>query len=244
MNNTLICGVDLETSGLSVTQDRPVQVGTVLRFYDNGTYTDHPVINLLCNPGKPIDPEASAVHGITDAQVAHAPSAYDVVRFMSQTVAYYAQGRTAFTVGFNSSNFDIPMANQVLGCAAFYLPHIDVLRLVRHKFPEVRGRLGGKKLGEMYEVFLGRPLQNAHDAVADISATLDLLAALRQRIGMSLAEISDEQHQPQSYKFLPLGKYIGLPIAEVPSSWAAFMATKQDLDPDLRATVNEILARP
>lgn len=242
MSNILLTGVDLETSGVSVTHDRPVQVATILRFYEGGTYTDYPVINLLCNPGKPIEPGASAVHGITDAQVANAPSAYEVVRYMAQTVAYYAQGRTAFTVGFNSSNFDIPMANNILGCAAFSLPHIDVLRLIRFKFPEVRGRLGGKKLGEMYEVFVGRPLQNAHDAIADISATLDLLGALQQRTGMSLAEIAEEQRQPQVYKFLPLGKYIGLPISEVPRSWATFMQDK-DLDPDLRATVNAILAR-
>lgn len=243
MNNTLICGVDLETSGVSVTNDAPVQVGVVLRLHDHGSYADYPAVNMLCNPGKPIEPGATAVHGITDAQVAYTPSAYDVVRYMAQTVAYYAHGRTAFTVGFNSSNFDIPMANHVLGYEAFSLPHIDVLRLIRFKFPGARGSLGGKKLGEMYEVFLGRPLQNAHDAIVDISATLDLLEALQQRTGMSMAEIAEEQSQPHPYQILPLGRYIGLPIAEVPRSWATFMQDK-DLDPDLRATVDTILARP
>lgn len=243
MNNTLICGVDLETSGLSVTQDRPVQVGTVLRFYENGAYTDHPVINLLCNPGKPIDPGSAAIHGISDAQVANSPSAYDVLAYLAEIVAYYSQGRVAFTAGFNTSNFDLPMANHILGRPAFAIPHIDVLRLIRHTFPEVRGSLGGKKLGEMHEVFVGRPLQNAHDAVADIRGTLDLLDALLRLTGRSLAEIAEAQKNPRAYGVLPLGKYIGRSIEEVPRSWAQFMVDK-DLDADLRATVNAILARP
>lgn len=242
MNNTLIFGFDMESSGLDITRDRPVQVGMLMRFYTNGSYTDYPAINMLCNPGRPIDPGAAAVHGISDAQVANSPSAYDVLAYLAETVAYYSQGRVAFTVGFNSSNFDLPMANRILGHPAFAIPHIDVLRLIRHTFPEVRGSLGGKKLGEMHEVFVGRPLQNAHDAVADIRGTLDLLDALLRITGRSLAEIAEEQKNPRAYGVLPLGKYIGRPIGDVPRSWAQFMADK-DLDPDLRATVNAILAR-
>ena len=198
MSDILLAGFDLETSGVSVHLDRPVQLGLVMRLYENGVYTDHPTINMLCNPGKPIDPGAAAIHGISDAQVANSPSAYDVLAYLAEIVAYYSQGRVAFTVGFNSSNFDLPMANHILGHPAFAIPHIDVLRLIRHTFPEVRGSLGGKKLGEMHEVFVGRPLQNAHDAVADIRGTLDLLDALLRITGRSLAEIAEEQKNPKA----------------------------------------------
>ena len=213
-----------------------------MRLYENGVYTDHPTINMLCNPGKPIDPGAAAIHGISDAQVANSPSAYDVLAYLAEIVAYYSQGRVAFTVGFNSSNFDLPMANHILGHPAFTIPHIDVLRMVRHKFPEVRGALGGKKLTELYEVFLGKPLENAHDAVADIGATLDLLGALLERTGMSLAQLAEEQSKPRAYRVLPLGKYMGVAVEQVPRSWYQFMQNKQ-LDPDLRATVDAMLAR-
>ena len=243
MNNILIAGVDFESTGVSPINDRPVQVGLVLRLYENGAYTDHPTINMLCNPGKPIDPGAAAIHGISDAQVAHAPSAYDTVDYLAQTVAYYAQGRESYVCTYNGYSYDLPMANSTLGRPAFSIPHVDVLRMVRHKLPEVRGSLGGKKLGEMHEVFVGRPLQNAHDAVADIRGTLDLLDALLRLTGRSLAEIAEEQKNPKVYEVLPLGKYIGRPISEVPRSWAQFLASKDDLDPDLRATVNAILAR-
>lgn len=243
MENTLVCGWDLETTGTSPTQDLPVQVGMAMRLYANGSYTDHEGINMLCNPGKPIDPGAAAVHGITDAQVANAPSSYEVLNYLATMIAYYAQGREAYVCTYNGAAFDAPMAEAVLGRPAFTIPHIDVLRLIRHQFPEVRGSLGGKKLGEMHEVFVGRPLQNAHDAVADIRGTLDLLDALLRLTGRSLADISEEQKNPKVYEVLPLGKYIGRPIEEVPRSWAQFLASKGDLDPDLRATVNAILAR-
>ena len=238
----LLAGFDLETSGVSVHLDRPVQIGLVMRLYENGSYTDYPAINMLCNPGKPIDPGAAAIHGISDAQVANAPSAYDAIDYLAKTVAYYAQGREAYVCTYNGYSFDVPMANNTISRPAFTIPHIDVLRMVRHKFPEVRGALGGKKLTELYEVFLGRPLENAHDAVADIGATLDLLGALLGRTGMSLAQLAEEQSKPRAYRVLPLGKYMGVAVEQVPRSWYQFMQNKQ-LDPDLRATVDAMLAR-
>lgn len=242
MSDILLAGFDMESSGLDITRDRPVQVGLVMRLYENGIYTDHPTINMLCNPGKPIDPGAAAIHGISDAQVANAPSAYGAVDYLAKTVSYYAQGREAYVCTYNGYSFDVPMANNTISRPAFTIPHIDVLRMVRHKFPEVRGALGGKKLTELYEVFLGRPLENAHDAVADIGATLDLLGELLERTGMSLAQLAEEQSKPRAYHILPLGKYMGTAVEQVPLSWYQFMQNKQ-LDPDLRATVNAILAR-
>ena len=242
MSDILLVGFDMESSGLDITRDRPVQIGLVLRLYENGNYTDYPVINMLCNPGKPIDPGAAAIHGISDAQVANAPSAYDAVDYLAKTVSYYAQGREAYVCTYNGYSFDVPMANNTISRQAFAIPHIDVLRMVRHKFPEVRGALGGKKLTELYEVFLGKPLENAHDAVADIGATLDLLGALLERTGMSLAQLAEEQSKPRAYRVLPLGKYMGVAVEQVPRSWYQFMQGKQ-LDPDLRATVDAMLAR-
>ena len=142
MKSILVMGFDLETSGVSVHLDRPVQLGLVMRIYENGSHTDYPVINMLCNPGKPIDPGAAAIHGISDAQVANTPSAYDAVDYLAKTVAYYAQGREAYVCTYNGYSFDVPMANNTLSRQAFTNPHIDVLRMVRHKFPEVRGALG------------------------------------------------------------------------------------------------------
>jgi DNA polymerase-3 subunit epsilon len=234
---TLLC-LDVETTGIDKQTDLPVQVGLVMRR--DGV--DQILIDMLANPGRPIPPEAAAVHGITDAQVAGAPSAYAVVDYLAKMVDYYAYGGEAYTVGFNSNNFDIPLINHILQRRAFSVPHIDVLRMVRRHFPEVKGEKGGKSLGELHQVFLRRPLENAHGAVADIIGTLNLLRALQVKAGVTLAQLAAEQAQPMPYTVMPLGKYTGVPVDEVPRSWAQFMSDK-DLDPDLRATVDYILQR-
>lgn len=243
MTETLLAAVDFETSGLDIRVDKPVQIGLVLRLYTGYEYTDFEAINMLCNPGKPIDPGASAVHGISDDLVADQVSAHAAVDYLSKLVSYYSSGRQSYTVGFNSSNYDLPMANNVLQRQAFNLPHIDVLRFARRYFPDVKGHLGGKTLGELHQVFLGRPLEKAHSAVADIVGTLDLLQALQAKAGATLEQMAEDQAVARPYVFMPLGRYIGLPIEDVPRSWAAFMSTRQDLDPDLRATVDAMLAR-
>ena len=59
---------------------------------------------------------------------------------------------------------------------------------------------------------------------------------------MSLTQLAEEQSQPHPYRVLPLGKYMGVAVEQVPRSWYQFMQNKQ-LDPDLRATVDAMLAR-
>ena len=236
MNPPCFC-LDFEATGVSPTQDKPVQACLVSR--QSGT--DRILMNTLVNPCRTIDPGATAVHGITDAMVRFAPDYAWVAWQISQIVAQGEAGR--FMVSFNGSNYDIPMLDMCLGRPGVTIPQVDVLRFARRHFAELRGSQGGKKLGELYEIFLGRSLVGAHDAAVDVLATLDLLEAMQERAQVGLAELAEEQSQPRAWPIMAIGKYIGLPVAEVPRSWAAFMSTRQDLDPDLRATVNAILAR-
>ena len=57
---------DLETTGKKVEVDRIVEIST-LKLLPDGTNRIH---TRRLNPGIPIHPEATAVHGITDADVA------------------------------------------------------------------------------------------------------------------------------------------------------------------------------
>ena len=58
---------DLETTGLNITHDRIVEV-SVLRINVNGTQEQR---TWRINPGIPIPPETTAIHGISDADVAN-----------------------------------------------------------------------------------------------------------------------------------------------------------------------------
>ena len=62
--------IDLETTGTDTREDRIVEVA-VLTVYPGGTAVS---FVRRVNPGRPIPAGASAVHGITDADVADSPA--------------------------------------------------------------------------------------------------------------------------------------------------------------------------
>ena len=61
--------VDLETTGINTTNDRIVEV-TVLKIHPDGSREEK---SELVNPGIPIPPGATKVHGITNEDVADKP---------------------------------------------------------------------------------------------------------------------------------------------------------------------------
>ena len=61
---------DLETTGISITHDRIVQLGYI-KVMPNGS---EEAGNFYINPEMPIPAEATAVHHITDADVADKPT--------------------------------------------------------------------------------------------------------------------------------------------------------------------------
>lgn len=94
-----VCFIDLETTGVSPTRDRIVEVAAV-RFAPG-----IPAVRFVrrVHPGVPILPSATAVHHITDADVGRCPPfaaiAADLARFIGG----------ADLAGFNVLRFDIPM---------------------------------------------------------------------------------------------------------------------------------------
>ena len=61
--------LDLETTGLDPSADRIVEIGILLAMPDG---TTQPCIQRI-DPQRPIPPEATAIHGIGDADVAGCP---------------------------------------------------------------------------------------------------------------------------------------------------------------------------
>ena len=63
--------LDLETTGLDVTRERVVQIGAVAMM--GGKILEAPRLDQLINPGVPIPPAATRIHGLKDDDVAGAP---------------------------------------------------------------------------------------------------------------------------------------------------------------------------
>ena len=87
---------DLETTGTNTATDRIVQIGAIKIMPDGGEREEK---NVLINPGIPIPPQATAVHGISDEAVKDAP----YFRQIAKSFAAWLAG--CDLAGYNSANY-------------------------------------------------------------------------------------------------------------------------------------------
>ena len=150
---------DLETTGVNTSYDRIVQIGAI-KLLPDGT---EEVKNVLVNPTIPIPEGAAAVHGIFDADVQDKPK----FRQIAKSFAAWLSG--CDLAGYNSDNFDVPMLVEEFDRAGITFPEegtsfIDVLKIERI--------VCSHKLENTYRRYTGEDMEDAHDALADIRATL------------------------------------------------------------------------
>ncbi len=155
---------DLETTGIRVGRDRIVQIG-VVRLSPDGTRTSY---QTLVRPGTPIPAEATAVHGITDDMVADAPPLEDVVPDLIPWIT------GCDLAGFNCLRFDIPFLAEELHRVGVEWDHA-ALRVV--DVQRIYHRMEPRDLSAALKFYCGREHEGAHDALADVEATADVLLA-------------------------------------------------------------------
>ena len=90
---------DIEATGLNISTDRIVEL-CLIKIYPNGNEETQ---TLRFNPGIPISPEATAVNGIHDEDVAECP----FFKEKAKDIAHLMEG--CDIAGFNSNFFDIPL---------------------------------------------------------------------------------------------------------------------------------------
>jgi len=152
---------DLETTGVNTSHDKIVQIGAIKLNID-GT---EEVKNVLINPTIPIPAGATAVHGISDEDVKDKP------KFNQIAKSFAAWLRGCDLAGYNSDNFDIPMLIEEFSKAGVEFPEdgtsfVDVLKIER--------LVNSHTLGNTYKRYTGDELEGAHDALADVRATLTI----------------------------------------------------------------------
>lgn len=139
----------------------------------------------LVRPGRPIPPDATAVHGITDVMVANAPTAAELgVELMASIV-----GRPLV---FHNAPFDLPFLNALMaahGGGPLLNPVVDTLGLARGLFGP-----GGNSLSALARR-LNLPAEPAHRALGDALTTARAFLVLadrweRERGVRSLSELA------------------------------------------------------
>jgi DNA polymerase-3 subunit epsilon len=165
LEKDLIC-FDIESTGLSVKNDRIVQLAIIKIFADG---RDNLVKTRLINPGVPIPKEASDVHHITDEMVKDEPSFERVAKSLFDLI-----GDSDFCT-FNGNRFDIPMLMEEFSRAGYELDMtnrncIDVKRIFH--------RMERRDLKAAYQFYCKKPLEGAHDALNDVKATVEVLESM------------------------------------------------------------------
>ncbi len=154
---------DLETTGVNVVTDRIVQLGALR--YEPGV-PEPRRLKMLVNPGVKIPAEATAVHGITDADVAGAPRFAAVVNELSEFFAGADLG------GYNVGRFDLPvMMEEFDRCGRDF--GAESRRIVDAM--EVFFKMEPRTLAGALKFFCDEDMEDAHDAMADIEATVKIV---------------------------------------------------------------------
>lgn len=161
--------VDVETTGTDPEADEIVSLA-VVRLDPDGVETAR--YATLVRPRRPIPAEATAVHGITDADVADAPALGDVAPPVLEPLdgAVFAA---------HNATFDLSMLQHGLAAEGIvYRPAgvactLDAFRLLEPLAPSHRLEAICARHGVL--------LEDAHEALGDVVATAALVRLLLQR---------------------------------------------------------------
>jgi DNA polymerase-3 subunit epsilon len=161
---------DLETTGKDTGRDRIVQIA-VMKIHPDGR---EEVKTRLINPGIPIPPAATAIHHITDADVAGEPPFRELARSMKEFFAGADIG------GFNSNRFDLPILVEEFARSGIAFPDAETklidVQTIYHRKEE-------RTLAAAYRYYCDKTLEDAHDAEADVRATVEVFRQQVERYG-------------------------------------------------------------
>ena len=209
---------DLETTGISISNDRIVEIACIKVFPDGREETRLERIN----PGIPIPKEVTAIHGITDEDVADKPK-FDA---LARELATFMQG--CDFAGFNSNKFDFPLlVEEFLRAGVDFdvenRKFIDAQRIFHMMEP--------RNLSAAYRFYCDKNLENAHSAEADTRATWEIIQSQITRYPQlkntldELGKVSGQNnlvdlagrmiYNAEGKEVFNFGKHRGKPVEEV-----------------------------
>jgi DNA polymerase-3 subunit epsilon len=236
---------DLETTGTDPARDKIVEIA-VLRIEPDGSRISR---CRRINPGQPIPPAATAVHGIRDEDVREEPP----FRRIAKSVLDLLQG--ADLAGFNLWRFDVPLLQRELQeCGLDLEPGqrrvVDAMTIFHRKEP--------RDLAAAVRFYLGREHDGAHGAEADLEATWEVLEAQLERypdLPRSVEELDTTRRPPgavdsagkfvrrEKHVVFTFGKHQGRPLAEVAEESPDYLQwiLKTDFPDDAKQLVRQAL---
>jgi DNA polymerase-3 subunit epsilon len=250
---------DLETTGVDLLADRIVEIGCA-RF-SRGLLVERR--RSLVNPGCPIPAEATAVHGIKNADVLTA----DSMAMLEERLAARI-GPPALLAGYNAAGFDGPLLNAELERAGAPW-RVDAARIL-DPLPFVRWHKRSARSRKLVDVAAAYGIKpsggEAHSAAVDCQMAGELLLAM-VAAGLipddvdealveqgRLAAATDEEHRVYgTWLYLDrvdgrlrigAGAHCGKLLSEVDRSYLRFILDKGFVEKaDARAAMEALLPK-
>ena len=163
-----LCFFDLETTGTDVSKDRIIEIAIIKVNIDGSRES----LEIRLNPGIPIPIESTLIHGITDEMVANEPKFKDKAR----NIYNFLKG--CDLAGFNSDRFDIPLLVEELLRADL---DFDFKNTKTIDVQNIFHKMESRTLSAALKFYCDKELTDAHTAIADANATLDVLLAQLDR---------------------------------------------------------------
>ncbi len=239
---------DLETTGLSVSDDRIVELA-IMKVTPQGDVLEK---KRRYNPERPIPAEAAAVHGITNEDVANEHP----FRRRAKAVAEMMEG--CDLGGFNIRWFDLPMLLAEFRRAGVPF-EVGDRRLVDMKM--IFHKQEPRDLSAAARFYLGRDHQDAHSAMGDIRTAVAVLSAQLDRyselprdmaglhaycdeVGPFQTEFDRWFSESSEGLVFNRGKHKGIALAEVAATtpdYLEWMLGARDMDADVLKAVRSAL---
>jgi len=213
-----IAFIDLETTGVSLSTDRIVEIA-IIKLLPDGS---RQVKRKLLNPQMPIPKVTTDIHGITDEMVKDAPSFKQAANEIKMFIEGCDMG------GYNSNRFDIPILMEEFLRAGL---EVDLSKRKMVDVQHIFYTMEPRTLTAAYKFFCEKELVDAHSAEADVSATIDVFLAqldkyknLGNTVESVLSVIGEEKivdyarrfgYDDKGVEIFNFGKYKGRSVADV-----------------------------
>ncbi|MFA5992485.1 MAG: 3'-5' exonuclease [Candidatus Pacearchaeota archaeon] len=191
--------IDLETTGIETFTDKIVELSALKINPDN---TEESITTRI-NPQIPIPPEAIAVHGIKDSDVADKPT----FKEYALTIKNFLDG--CDLGGFNIKRFDLEVLEAEFKRAGveFSKENRSILdvQTIYHKF-DPRG------LSEAYKKYCNKEIEKSHNAEHDVRATVEVFKSqleMHKELPHNITELHDFCNERKSATWIDTkGKFV------------------------------------
>jgi len=245
--NKPIVFFDLETTGKSNNPEdvRIIEISSIK--VDSETLEEIDRQYFKCSTGGvPIQPDATERHHMTEEDLVGCPTFQEVAK---QVFDFY-QG--CDVGGYYCSVFDIPILYYSFIRAGLTWDYksaknYDIYTLYR--------KYNSGKLADVYQRYTGKILEDAHEASADVTATLDVYKEMRKRNeefeDVDLNYFNDRLDLPGNFKirmtnigskevYIDFGKWKGTCVDKVEKSYFKWMAENDSFPSDTRYYARKI----